>query len=57
MNPQPSFIIAGANFVGFNDFDVIYPFAGINNNNQAAFNAQKKTGTTVTEELVTGSRA
>lgn len=56
MNPQPSFIIAGANFVGFNDFDVIYPFAGINNNNQAAFNAQKKTGPTTTEELVTGSR-
>lgn len=53
MNPQPSVIIAGANFVGFNDFDVIYPFAGINNNNQAAFNAQKIQGPNVTEELVT----
>ena len=56
MNPQPAFIIAGANLQGLNDFNAIYSFAGINNNNQAAFNAQKVVGQQTEERLVTGSR-
>jgi hypothetical protein len=55
-NPQTATIIAGANFIGFNDFNFIYPFAGINNNNEAAFNAQKVVGPQANEELVTGIR-
>ena len=55
-NPQTPVIIAGANFLGFNDFNFIYPFAGINNNNDAAFNAQEVVGPQANEELVTGIR-
>lgn len=55
-NPQPPTIIAGSNLLNLNDFSFIYPFAGINNNNEAAFNAQEVTGPQATEELVTGIR-
>lgn len=55
-NPQPPTIIAGANLLNLNDFFAIYPFAGINNNNEAAFNAEEVVGSQATEDLVTGIR-
>jgi uncharacterized repeat protein (TIGR01451 family) len=55
-NPQTPTIIAGANFTGFNDFSTIYPFAGMNNNNEAAFNAEELVGPQANQELVTGIR-
>jgi uncharacterized repeat protein (TIGR01451 family) len=55
-NPQPPTIIAGANLLNLNDFFAIYPFAGINNNNEAAFNAETVVGAQATEDLVTGIR-
>jgi uncharacterized repeat protein (TIGR01451 family) len=55
-NPQPAVVVAGSNYVGLNDFDALYPFASVNNNNQAAFNAEKIVGATANEELVTGLR-
>lgn len=55
-NPQAPTIIAGSNLLNLNDFSFIYPFAGINNNNNAAFNAQEVAGSQATEELVTGIR-